>query len=171
MLHAAGLLGIEPSISSAYVEQIVTIIWSNLIWWTSISPVLSSDSLDLICRSVLYSRLGVISCKLLHMPRQRCCFKNVCGRTSLHIVSRLVSRRKPACYTPGSSLIFHRSRNENCFMSHPDRFKEFAMHMTNAFLELQSNDRFLLALAAVLGERFCLGVNEYFSKDQTIRMK
>lgn len=28
---------------------------------------------------------------------------------------------------------------------------EFAMHMTNAFLELQSNDRFLLALAAVLG--------------------
>lgn len=28
---------------------------------------------------------------------------------------------------------------------------EFAMHMTNAFLELQNNDRFLLALAAVLG--------------------
>lgn len=56
-------------------------------------------------------------------------------------------------------------------MSHPDRFEEFAMHMTNAFLEWQNNDRFLLALAAVLGEGFCLGVNEYFSKDQAIRVK
>ena len=38
----------------------------------------------------------------------------------------------------------------------PVRFEEFAMHMTNAFLEVQNNDRFLLALAAVIGEGFNL---------------